>query len=1077
MEFYASCPEGFESALADELKRLGLSHVRRLKGRATFEGELEEGYRACLWSRLASRVFVVLGRFEAQDADELYDSVYDIAWETIIRPGATIAITARGVTEQLRNTRFSALRAKDALCDRLAETTGRRADVDAADPDVHLLLSLRQRRASISLDLSGDPLFKRLPPAATRAGEGAHVLRPDYAALVLAQVGWTALCERELTADDYENEALPTLIDASCAGGGLLLEAVNILTDRAPGAARERWGFEGWQLHDAVLWEQLLAEAREREAAARERQARIVAVDIDPAARKTAERMVKCAGYKRFVDFCAAKPATVLDHAGAVAGAALVADTTETPLSLMHDAMTLIGELRRAPELASAPVAALTRDGLLARALHAEPERSIAVMPNNEEAALEVWPSLDHAAAAFEAATSADAEAEVADANEANDEAAASSMPEPAATLDLGDGKPLPVLIPESEQFANRLRKNARLRRKWAKREGVSCYRVYDADLPDYSAAIDLYEGCPQTPGRWLVIAEYAAPKTIDPALAQARMLDILAIAPRILDVPAEHVHAKARMRSRGGSQYGKQGAGKGGSGERANIARRRLPLIEEGGLTFAVNFDDYLDVGIFLDHRVTRNLVREHAKQARRFLNLFAYTGTATCYAADGGVEETVTVDLSNTYLDWAERNMRQNGFVGPQHHFVRDDVLAWIRDQRQTRNRWDLIFVDPPTFSNSSKMGRRTWDVQRDHVELLAGVSRLLAQGGHAIFSCNLRGFRPETRKLARAGVVLEDITAQTIPEDFARNQKVHHCYIVRRLPIEDAMAEVGFSAEEIAERTEELRKPRRASLVQQRPRPRRPATANQTLPANPPLPASPKRRSSTPASPRANNKVAVEYGLFYLELGKFRPYFTVTHIGMVVGNLALGDQAIADTHVCLDIARMRGVGLYLLTQRAHKDAQARQVTLSCRAPNLVQDKLVRQYLVGVMRQQAQELVLNRRQVQLLAIHRGNAGIKIDMQLAGIERALGGNTARLRIRKAPERRANAREQLLDRKRLGQVIVGASIERTNLVRILAARRDHDDRHARPCAHRLHHLDAVHIGQTQVEQHNARCLR
>lgn len=742
MEFYASCPEGFESALADELKRLGLSHVRRLKGRATFEGELEEGYRACLWSRLASRVFVVLGRFEAQDADELYDGVYDIAWETIIRPGATIAITARGVTEQLRNTRFSALRAKDALCDRLAETTGRRADVDAADPDVHLLLSLRQRRASISLDLSGDPLFKRLPPAATRAGEGAHVLRPDYAALVLAQVGWTAL--------------------------------------------------------------------REREAAARERQARIVAVDVDPAARKTAERMVKCAGYKRFVDFCAAKPATVLDHAGAVASAAVVADTTETPLSLMHDAMTLIGELHRAPELASAPVAALTRDGLLARALHAEPERAIAVMPNNEEATVEVWPSLEQAAAAFEASTSADAEAEVTDADEVNDNATDTPMPEPAATLDLGDGKPLPVLIPESEQFANRLRKNARLRRKWAKREGVSCYRVYDADLPDYSAAIDLYEGCPQTPGRWLVIAEYAAPKTIDPALAQARMLDILAIAPRILDVPAEHVHAKARMRSRGGSQYGKQGAGKGGSGERANIARRRLPLIEEGGLTFAVNFDDYLDVGIFLDHRVTRNLVREHAKQARRFLNLFAYTGTATCYAADGGVEETVTVDLSNTYLDWAERNMRQNGFVGPQHHFVRDDVLAWIRDQRQTRNRWDLIFVDPPTFSNSSKMGRRTWDVQRDHVELLAGVSRLLAQSGHAIFSCNLRGFRPETRKLARAGVVLQDITAQTIPEDFARNQKVHHCYIVRRLPIEDAMAEVGFSAEEIAERVEELRNP---------------------------------------------------------------------------------------------------------------------------------------------------------------------------------------------------------------------------------------------------------------------------
>ena len=811
MEFYASCPEGFESALADELKRLGLSHVRRLKGRATFEGELEEGYRACLWSRLASRVFVVLGRFEAQDADELYDSVYDIAWETIIRPGATIAITARGVTEQLRNTRFSALRAKDALCDRLAETTGRRADVDAADPDVHLLLSLRQRRASISLDLSGDPLFKRLPPAATRAGEGAHVLRPDYAALVLAQVGWTALCERELTADDYENEALPTLIDASCAGGGLLLEAVNILTDRAPGAARERWGFEGWQLHDAVS----VGAAACRGARARGGSAR--APGAHRGRRHRPRRPQDCRAHgqvRRLQAFCRLLRRQARHRAGPCGR------RRRCRRGRGHDRDPAFAHARRHDAHRRAAPRARARFGAGRRAhprrpcwparSMPSPTRSIAVIPNNEEAALEVWPSLDHAAAAFEAATSADAEAEVADANEANDEAAASSMPEPAATLDLGDGKPLPVLIPESEQFANRLRKNARLRRKWAKREGVSCYRVYDADLPDYSAAIDLYEGCPQTPGRWLVIAEYAAPKTIDPALAQARMLDILAIAPRILDVPAEHVHAKARMRSRGGSQYGKQGAGKGGSGERANIARRRLPLIEEGGLTFAVNFDDYLDVGIFLDHRVTRNLVREHAKQARRFLNLFAYTGTATCYAADGGVEETVTVDLSNTYLDWAERNMRQNGFVGPQHHFVRDDVLAWIRDQRQTRNRWDLIFVDPPTFSNSSKMGRRTWDVQRDHVELLAGVSRLLAQGGHAIFSCNLRGFRPETRKLARAGVVLEDITAQTIPEDFARNQKVHHCYIVRRLPIEDAMAEVGFSAEEIAERTEELRNP---------------------------------------------------------------------------------------------------------------------------------------------------------------------------------------------------------------------------------------------------------------------------
>ena len=244
------------------------------------------------------------------------------------------------------------------------------------------------------------------------------------------------------------------------------------------------------------------------------------------------------------------------------------------------------------------------------------------------------------------------------------------------------------------------------------------------------------------------------------------------------------------------------------GAGTPSDIRTRRLPLIEEGGLTFAVNFNDYLDTGIFLDHRITRSLVREHARGKRFFLNLFAYTGTATCYAADAGVEETVTVDLSNTYLDWAERNMEQNGFVGPDHHYVRADVMSWIRDMRATRNRWDLIFCDPPTFSNSSKMGRRTWDVQRDHVELLVGLSRLLSREGEAIFSCNLRTFRPDTEELARAGVVLTDITAQTIPEDFARNQRIHHCYLVRRHTSEEAMRMVGMDESAIRERTRELR-----------------------------------------------------------------------------------------------------------------------------------------------------------------------------------------------------------------------------------------------------------------------------
>lgn len=876
-EFYASCPEGFEAALADELRGMGLRQVRPLKGRVAFAGSPADAERACLWSRLASRIFVVLGRFACADAEDLYEATHSIAWERILRAGATIAVTARGTNEELRNSHFAALRVKDALCDRMLEVEGRRPNVDTDDPDARISLTLRSNRASIQLDLSGDPLFKRLPREATRT-HAAHVLRPDYAALACVQGNWQEICSAALTntKDAMRDEdtaasadgsvpangsvpadgsalagstverptpTFPVLIDACCAGGGVALEAASILADRAPGLERRNWGFQSWSEHDAATWRELLNEADRRAELAKGRVARIVATDPSGDAVACARRILKAAGLADRVIFAQpdldkiSRKLMMPACCGGEPRGFVFLDTTETAISKMSRVLDLATSLHAGAcgadpvraMLSTMPTVALTRDDLLIRTL-GEPARSLRVMPNNEEAELAVF------SAANGAITAGEGNAAAEDLMPAEDAVESSVAPSPATTLiDLGDGKPCPILIPESEQFARRLRKVAKLRRKWAQREGVTCYRVYDADLPDYSAAIDLYEGSATTPGRWLVIAEYAAPREVDPALAEARLLDILTLAPRILQVDPDNVFAKARIRSRGGSQYGKQAGGtspsgqhgKGGkprggrggsasnrpsqgagSGTPSDIRTRRLPLIEEGGLTFAVNFNDYLDTGIFLDHRITRGLVREHARGKRFFLNLFAYTGTATCYAADAGVEETVTVDLSNTYLDWAERNMEQNGFVGPDHHYVRADVMSWIRDMRQTRNRWDLIFCDPPTFSNSSKMGRRTWDVQRDHVELLVGLSRLLSREGEAIFSCNLRTFRTDIEELARAGVVLTDITDETIPEDFARNKKIHHCYLVKRYTSEEAMRRVGMSEDAIRERTRELR-----------------------------------------------------------------------------------------------------------------------------------------------------------------------------------------------------------------------------------------------------------------------------
>lgn len=319
-----------------------------------------------------------------------------------------------------------------------------------------------------------------------------------------------------------------------------------------------------------------------------------------------------------------------------------------------------------------------------------------------------------------------------------------------------------------ADQFAARFRKMAKERRKWARDEDISCYRIYDADLPDFAVAIDRYDGVWKSEGEsCLVIAEYQAPKTVDPARAAARLQDAVEIASATLAIPAKRVFLKTRRREKGGGQYTDQ------------QKEGHVLYTQEAGNVFECDLGAYLDTGIFLDHRVTREMVGSMAED-KKFLNLFSYTGTCTVHAAVGGAKSTLTVDLSQTYLNWAHRNMELNGCDGPEHGYVRADVLQWIEREARGGRRYDLIFVDPPTFSNSKAMGKNTWSVQRDHVKLLGYVVRLLAPGGQAVFSCNLRNFKPDMEGLAAAGVALEDITKRTIPHDFERNRKIHCCYI---------------------------------------------------------------------------------------------------------------------------------------------------------------------------------------------------------------------------------------------------------------------------------------------------------
>ena len=719
MEFTATCPGGFEDLLAGELKVLGAEKVRPLRGQVSFEGGLGTGLAVCLRSRIASRVVAVLSRIDAADSAGLYDSLSALAWEDELDPRATFMVDAHGTNDKLKNTQFIAERAKDAIVDRIYARTGARPSVDRERPATVISLRLHNQRAAVGIVLSGArPLFSRGWGSAKQIG-----IRSDYAAALLALSAWDG--------------ASPLAILTH--GEALAAEAALIACGVAPGLLRQGFGCEAWKGFDRNLAEMLIADAR---AERREAAAPLLVMGEKPAG--IARMRKRLHELELDAEIVRAEPSDATEAGALIIDSSWIYDDAfaqEAAVDELAEQMLLA-----APAEASAVL--FSRSGL-ASMLGAEPLEKRTAVVGRSDAVIE----------AVEAG---------------------SAKPRPRVSCKAPDGqsRDVAVAIPASDQFASRLAKVARERRKWAAREDISCYRVYDADLPDYAAALEIYGNLDEPDDSWLSISEYAPPASVDTELARKRLGDIVAIAPIVLGIDPRHVSLRTRTRARGGSQYSAEGA------EETHNVR----IIEEGGLLFEADFGARLDCGIFLDHRDTRAELREMMKQApgrKRFLNLFAYTGTATCYAADGGARETTTVDLSRPSLDWAKRNMARNGFKGPEHRFVQADVLAWVDEQRHAlgASRYELVFCDVPTFSNSARMRKSSFDVQRDHADLLIGVSRLLSEDGVCVFSCNLRTFKPDVEKLGRAGVEIEDITAQTIPHDFERNPRIHRCYLVRR------------------------------------------------------------------------------------------------------------------------------------------------------------------------------------------------------------------------------------------------------------------------------------------------------
>jgi 23S rRNA (guanine2445-N2)-methyltransferase / 23S rRNA (guanine2069-N7)-methyltransferase len=718
-EFFAACPRNVADLLAEELRALGIELGREHPAGVGFSGPLAHGYLACLHSRTASRVILTLGEVPADSPEAMYGALVQMHWEDHMAPEGSLAVDTVGESPRwLRHTQFAALKVKDAVVDRFRERSGTRPSVDLERPDLRINVRFARERATIGIDLSGEPLHRR---GYRQSGVEAP-LKENLAAALLLRAGWPVMAANR-----------GAFVDPMCGSGTLVIEAAMIAAHMAPGLLRRRFGFERWLGHDAATWAALRESAQGASDVASLGTGRFRGYDRDQTAVRAALANANSAGVGNHVVF-ERRDIANLDKSPLTSGLVLVNPPYGVRLGDEETLAPLYATLG-AKLLACFPdweAAVFTGNPPLGRELKLRAYRSHTLFNGPLECRLLRF--------------HLNADAIEPDREEAR-----------RARLEVARERP------GAAMFANRLKKNFVHLAKWARREDVACFRVYDADMPEYAFAVDIYGN----DSRWVCVQEYQAPQTVSQDAARSRRDEALSMLSETLGVPADHIHLRVRRRQREGTQYEKVGE------------EAVFHTVREGRYRFLVNFTDYLDTGLFLDHRLTRARVGDLAR-GRRFLNLFAYTGTATVHAVGGGAIASTTVDMSRTYLDWAKRNLALNGLAGPAHAFVQADCLAWLDEQaRIAQQRYGLIFVDPPTLSRSKRM-EREFDVQRDHVGLLRAAGRLLEPDGTLLFSNNFQRFRLDAEGVPDFDV--HDLSRETLPEDFKRSPRIHVCYLMR-------------------------------------------------------------------------------------------------------------------------------------------------------------------------------------------------------------------------------------------------------------------------------------------------------
>lgn len=711
LQLTATAAFGLEAVVVRELQQLGYTGKITRPGRIDFEGDESAICRANLWLRSADRVLIQLARFSAADFDTLFETAREIPWEQWIDPAAAIPVRGRSHKSQLTSVPAIQRTAKKAIVERLLAR--RYAPVlSETGPPVPVEVALLDDEAALSLDTSGEGLHKR----GYRSLAGPAQLRETLAAALVQLSFW--------------KPGRP-LIDPFCGTGTIVIEAALLGRRLAPGRIRT-FAAEYWPAIAERHWRDARTEAADLALPALDE--RPIGTDIDAESLSLARYHATQAGVgddlhfqqRAFRDLSSKRQfgCTIMNPPyGLRMGQEreMVELYRSMPtvlrrlktwshyiLSARNDVEQLLGQSAdRRRKLYNGRIECTYYQFYGPRPGVSRPTSVVTPIEKS---------SADNVAPAF---------------GGLRDEASR-----------------------QAAEFANRLRKRARHLRRWPTKHGVTCYRLYERDIPEVPLVVDRYEDA-------LHIAEFERPHDRTPA-EQADWLDLMCrTAAETLAVSRDLVFLKHRQRQRGNQQY-----------ERTDD-KNVVKIVHEGGLKFAVNLSDYLDTGLFLDHRNTRSMVRG-AAAGKSFLNLFCYTGAFTVYAAAGGATVTTSVDLSANYLSWAAENLRLNEFSGEQHRLIRADAADFL-SSLPSNEMFDLAVVDPPTFSNSKRLDH-DWEVQANHASLLKDLIKHMSPSGIIYFSTNSRRFKLD--EVALKHVSVREITKQTVPEDF-RNKRIHRCW----------------------------------------------------------------------------------------------------------------------------------------------------------------------------------------------------------------------------------------------------------------------------------------------------------